>query len=59
EPKLEEWDNTALDYQLNYMDANLNLMFGSQPPPQQQQQQQGNYQMLPWQDMFMYLQRSL
>lgn len=59
EPKLEEWDNTTLDFPLNYMDAsvdnNVNLMFGSQPPTQQQ----GNYQMAQWQDMFMYLQRSL
>lgn len=56
QPKLEEWDNSALDFPFNYMDAtvdnNVNFMFGSQP-------QQGNYQVPQWHDMFMHLQRSL
>lgn len=59
QPKLE-WDNNSntLGYQHNYMDAtadnnNASLMF------QQPQSTTVNYEMAQWQDVFMYLQRSL
>lgn len=61
EPKLE-WDNTTnLEYQQNYMNAtadNNNATFMFQQPPQPQSTTV-NYEMAQWQEVFMYLQRSL
>lgn len=53
EPKLSDWEKTALDLQFNYMDAipdvGDNGLLGSQF--------QGCYEMSPLQDIFMYLQK--
>nr|AYC63433.1 SYNV P interacting NAC transcription factor [Nicotiana benthamiana] len=53
EPKLSDWEKTALDLQFNYMDAipdvGDNSLLGSQL--------QGCYGMSPLQDIFMYLQK--
>lgn len=48
EPKWKEWDK-ALDLQYNYMDATMDIGFGSQLP--------GGNQMSPLQDMFLYMQK--
>lgn len=61
QPKLEStWDNSTLDFPYNYMgptvdNNNVDFLYGAQP----QQQEEGNDQMSQWQDVFMYLQRSL
>lgn len=51
QPKLEWDNNTTLEYQHNYMDATAGMF--------QPQSTTVNYEMAQWQDVFMYLQRSL
>lgn len=63
QPKVE-WDNTTLDYQQNYMNAtadnnNATFMLGAHQQVTQPQSTTGNYEMTQWQEVFMYLQRSL
>ncbi|KAK1384442.1 NAC domain-containing protein [Heracleum sosnowskyi] len=55
QPKLEWENSTSLEYQQNYLAENNTAPFLYQQP----QSTTVNYEMAQWQDVFMYLQRSL
>lgn len=60
QPKVE-WENTTtgLEYQQNYMDATADNNSATLLYQQTPQSTTVNYEMAQWQDVFMYLQRSL
>ncbi|WOG99685.1 hypothetical protein DCAR_0519039 [Daucus carota subsp. sativus] len=56
QPKLE---STTLEYPHNYMPAPADFMLSAPRQPPQPQSATSTYEMAQWQDVFMYLQRSL